>query len=129
MTEKVEKNWLEWIVFSVSFVLVIGLVAYLVWNEITADASPPSIVVELGDMRQQGDSYLIPVKVINKGGQAAKAVAVEVVLVQAGQDLETAQLDVDFVPRSSNRSGWVTFTENPAEADEIQTHVLGYEVP
>ncbi len=129
MMEKVEKNWLEWIVFGISVVLVMGLVVYLLWNGFNDDTSPPNIVVELGEVSQQGDRYSIPIKLSNTGGQTAKAVTVEVTLMQGEQELETAQLDVDFVPRDSYRHGWVTFTENPADADEIETHVLGYEVP
>lgn len=127
--EKLKKNWLEWIVFAVSLVLVAGTLAYLIWDGATKSEQPPFVAVELGATIQEGDRYIIPVTLRNEGGQAAKAVTVEVALMVDGQELEKGQIQVDYLPRSSSRRGRVVFTEDPATADEIQTHVLGYELP
>lgn len=39
------------------------------------------------------------------------------------------QLVIAFLPRQSTRSGWVTFTTDPATVDQIEPHVLGYQEP
>lgn len=127
--EKVKKNWLEWVVFTVSLILVTGTLAFLIWDGATKSEEPPFVVVELGPTIQESGRYIIPVTLRNEGGQAAKAVTVEVVLMSGGQELETAEIQVDYLPRSSTRKGRVVFTEDPASADKIQTHVLGYELP
>jgi uncharacterized protein (TIGR02588 family) len=125
----VTKNWLEWSVFGVSLVVLAGVLAFLAYDALSADGDPPIIDVRLGDVEQQNGAFVIPVTLENLGDEAAGDVNLEVVLLRDGQELETAELAVPFVPRGSTREGWVTFLNDPAQADEIETHVLGYGRP
>lgn len=126
---KVEKNWLEWAVFGFGLAVILLMVAYLAYDAATIGDEPPIVEVQLGDVDARGDMYVMQVTIRNLGDRTAESVAVEVSLLQGDEEPETAELSIDFLPRQSTRTGWVTFTTDPATADEIEAHILGYQEP
>ncbi|MET0621576.1 MAG: hypothetical protein ABW250_01215 [Pyrinomonadaceae bacterium] len=126
---KVEKNWLEWVVFGVGLVLVVSTLAYLVYDGATAPDTPPDIEVRLGEPRPGGAGFLVPVKVFNRGGQTAEGVTVEVVLeAPAAPEPERSEFTVAFLPRGGAREGWVAFRTDP-RAGRLTARANGYEKP
>jgi uncharacterized protein (TIGR02588 family) len=126
---KIEKNWLEWIVFGVGLVLVVSALAYLVYDGATATEAPPDIEVRLGEPRAGGAGFLVPVSVSNRGGQTAEGVTVEVVLETAGApEPERSDFTLAFLPRGGTREGWVAFRTDP-RAGRLTARAHGYEVP
>lgn len=123
-----EKNWLEWLVFAISFILVIGTLGYLVYDAATSKAAPPRIDVQLGTAQPQSNYFVVPVAIINHGNETAEGVQIEVVLTSGGKEQESANFEVAFLPRRSNRDGWVTFQTDPRLV-EMEARVLGYEKP
>ena len=129
-----DKHPLEWAVFAVSLVLVIGTLGYLVYDAARGSFSdpetggPPEIAVRLGKAERSGAAYAVPVEVHNRGEETAEGVHVEVVLESPGRQPERAEFEVAFVPRQSVRHGWVTFTQDPA-AGRLTGRALGYEQP
>ncbi|HZB45712.1 MAG TPA: hypothetical protein VE360_10730 [Pyrinomonadaceae bacterium] len=127
--DKVEKNWLEWVVFGVGLVLVVSTLAYLVYDGATAADTPPDVEVRLGEPRPGGAGFLVPVTVVNRGGQTAEGVTVEVVLEGAGQgEPERGEFTVAFLPRRGTREGWVAFRSDP-RAGRLTARAAGYEKP
>ena len=126
---KVEKNWLEWVVFGVGLLLVVSTLAYLVYDGATAADTPPDVEVRLGEPRPGGAGFLVPVTVVNRGGQTAEGVAVEVVLETAGSpEPERGEFTVAFLPRRGTREGWVSFRSDP-RAGRLTARASGYEKP
>ena len=125
---KVEKNWLEWIVFGVSLALVISTLGYLLYDGATATEAPPSIQVRLGEQQRTPHNFIVQVAVTNDGGQTAEGVHVEVVLESAGGETERGEFVVAFLPRRATREGWVAFRSDPA-GGKLTPRVLGYEKP
>jgi uncharacterized protein (TIGR02588 family) len=105
------------------------LVAYLAYDAATTGNEPPIIEVKLGATENRAGAYVIPVTLQNLGDQTAEEVAVEVTLLNGEEEVESAELTIAFLPRQSTRSGWVTFTTDPATVDTIEPHVLGYQEP
>lgn len=126
--EKVEKNWLEWAVFGVGLLLVAGVLGYLAYDGATASGEPPAVEVRLGDPRPTGHNFIVPVTVINHGGQTAEGVGIEVTLEGVGGEPERGEFTVAFLPRRATREGWVAFRTDP-RAGKLQARVLGYEKP
>ena len=126
---KLEKNWLEWIIFAVGLVLVIGTLGYLLYDATTISQAPPNIEVQLGETQPQGQSFLVPVIATNKGQQTAETVQIEVVLEKDGKEAESAELEIQFLPRGAKRSGWVTFETDPSTVEKIKTRAVGFEKP
>jgi uncharacterized protein (TIGR02588 family) len=124
---KVEKNWLEWVVFGVGLLLVAATLGFLVYDGATAGDAPADIEVRLGEPRRAGQGFLVPVTVSNRGGETAEGVTVEVTL-EGGAEAERGELTVAFLPRGSTREGWVSFSKDP-RAGRLTARALGYEKP
>jgi uncharacterized protein (TIGR02588 family) len=125
---KVEKNRLEWTVFFVSLAVILATVGFLVWDAATARDAVPDLRVELGEPQPGSGGFMVPVAVSNQGGETAEEVRIEVALEAPGAPPETAGLDLAFVPRRSQREGWVVFRRDPRQG-RLTGRVVGYEKP
>jgi len=126
--KKVQKNWLEWIVFAVGLILVSYTLGHLIFAGASMGREPPSIEVRLGSSERRQFNFVVPVKVINHGDETAAGVRIEVVMEAGGEEKERAELDVAFLPRHATREGWVTFEQDPRTA-QLKARVLGYQKP
>ena len=124
---KIEKNWLEWAVFAAGLALVLGALGFLAYDGATAGDSPPEFRVELLPHERRGDSFHVPVRVTNGGGETAEGVRVEVTLEAAGRT-ERGEFVLAFLPRGGAREAAVTFHTDPG-AGSLRARVLGYEKP
>ena len=127
--KNLEKNWLEWLVFAASLILVLSTLGYLVYDTATIKNAPPNIVFQLGKPQPQLNYFTVPVVVTNKGDETAEGVQIEVILQKNGKEQESAEFDIAFLPRHSTRQGWVTFETDPRTVDEMSARVLGFEKP
>ena len=127
--KKLEKNWLEWLVFTASLILVMSTLGYLVYDGATFGEAPPSIEFQLGQPQQRSNRFVVPVSVTNRGDETAQGVHIEVTLESGGKEQENADFEIAFLPRHSTRKGWVTFRTDPRSAEQMQARVLGFEKP
>jgi uncharacterized protein (TIGR02588 family) len=125
-----QKNWIEWLVFGVGLVLVLGTLAALTRQALLVDRGPARVEVRLGTPRAErpgGTRLLVPVTGINRGGETAERVRVEVLREHRGRS-ERAELEIDSLPRYAERSGWVLL-EGDAGDGAMTGRVLGYLEP
>lgn len=127
--KNLEKNWLEWIVFAVSLVLVVSTLGYLVHDGATLGDAPPSIEIVLDTPQPRLNYFVVPVSVTNRGDETAETVQIEVVLESGGKELESGEFEIAFLPRRSTREGWVTFQTDPRTKGQLKARVLGFEKP
>jgi uncharacterized protein (TIGR02588 family) len=127
--KNLEKNWLEWIVFAASLVLVVSALGYLVYDVSTFGEAPPIVEFQLGTPQPQSNHFLIPVSVSNRGDETAEGVHIEVVLESGGKEQESGEFEIAFLPRHSTREGWVTFKTDPRTVEQMKARVLGFEKP
>ena len=127
--KKLEKNWLEWIVFFISLILVLFTLGYIVYDGATLGETPPNIELQLGQPQPQSDRFIVPVTATNRGDETAETVQIEVTLNSDGREEETAEFEIAFLPRHSTRRGWVTFQTDPRTVEQIEARVLGFEKP
>ena len=125
---KIRKHPLEWIVFAVSLVVVLGTLGLLVRDAVSGEDAPAALSVELGRPEPRGGTWAVPVTVRNQGDETAEGVHVEVTLETPGKPIETADFEAAFVPRRSQREGWVTFRSDPARG-RLSGRAVGYESP
>jgi uncharacterized protein (TIGR02588 family) len=110
---KLQKNPVEWSVFVVSALLVAACVALLIAGSVRISGRPPEIVVTTGASVRVAGGFGMPVRIRNLGDETAGQLQVEIALESEGKELETATLNVLFVPRRSEREGWVVFRQDP----------------
>lgn len=127
-TSRIAKHPLEWIVFAVSLAVVAGTVGFLAWDAVQGEDSPASLSVELGRPEPRDGAWAVPVTVRNRGDETAEGVKVEVTLERAGAPPETADFEAAFVPRRSQREGWVLFRSDPSRG-RLSGRAAGYETP
>lgn len=117
------KNPLEWAVFGISLLLVLGVIGVLAMEALHWQNTPAKLKVELGTPEQREGEWCVPVRVSNEGEGLASNVEIE---VSAGE--EKAGLTMDFVPRGTRRQGKVCFPEG-IDPKALKGRVLGYEEP
>jgi uncharacterized protein (TIGR02588 family) len=128
---KIQKNWVEWVVFAVGFALVVSVLAYLVYDGATMGSDPPSVEVRLGAPEARAHNFIVPVTVTNHGDQTAEGITVEVLMEGdggGGGEPARGELSIAFLPRRATREGFVTFQQDPRAA-RLTARVLGYEKP
>ena len=122
-----DKNWLEWVVFAVSLLVIAAIIGTLVVGVLSNKDSPARLEVFLGDVREERGAFVVPVVVQNTGGRAAAAVRVEVIL-EAGNFSERSGFDLSYSPAGSLRRGEVTFSRDPRQGT-LKSRVPGFELP
>lgn len=120
---RLEKNWLEWTVFGFSLVLVFGIIVYLVYLEITPSTKDFQYEIGFEKPQEIHGRYLVPVKIDNKSNKSVQDVAIE---ISSGGDKESADLQLDYLPRHSHREATVFFREKPTQ---LEGHINSFNIP
>jgi uncharacterized protein (TIGR02588 family) len=120
-------NW-SWLVAALGFVLVAGSSSFMLYQAVAAESSPPAIAIEMDAAGPSGDGYLIPIRVMNRGGSAAAALVIEGVLREGTATVETSTITIQYVPSGSQREAGLIFSKDPSRF-AVQIRAKGYEHP
>lgn len=107
-----QKNWLEWLVFKLSLVLIVSVLGYLIFAAITEPRRPQygfDVVVEPPTLLD--GKYQAPFTVFNKY-DTIRDVEVEIA-GDAGRSSHKAKVTFDYLPRHSERRGVAVFEQDP----------------
>lgn len=121
------KNRLEWTVFSISLLLLLGTIGTLVHQMIHTGDAPPHLLVTLGDPQSLDDQVRVPVKLDNIGDQPAASIHIEVTAIAGGSE-KKANLFFDHIAHQSQREGWASFPSETSLAS-LTARVTGYAIP
>jgi uncharacterized protein (TIGR02588 family) len=123
-----QKNWLEWVVFAISLLLITSVFGFLAYDALTLGDAPPAMAIQVGQPEQQGQHVIVPVAVTNQGDQPAEGVVIEVIY-EGEQEPQQAQFEIAFLPRSATGEGWASFQASSAEIGQFKARVIGYQSP
>ena len=101
-----ERNALEWAVFGLGLILVVGVLGFLVYQLVAGSDEPANLVVTFDTPEERRGTVLIPLTVTNEGDQVAEAAVIEVC---AGPDA-CGEVTFTYVPQGSTRQGVVGLT-------------------
>lgn len=124
-----KKNVLEWTVFYIGLVIVVGILGYLTYLLVAFEPSPPDITLVYRHEPSSNAPYRFHIKLKNEGNETAEEVQIELVAMKNNEMAESALLDIPFLPRQSEREGWVILTQDPALADSLYARVISYKKP
>src|SRR5688572_22051116 len=120
--------WWMWGIALLGLALVAGSIAFMVYEAVAGDSSPPDIKVHVDATIQIRKGYLVKFRAVNDGGSTAEGLTVEGVLRNGAEILETSDTVVEYVPAHSEREGGLFFTSDPRQY-QLQLRAKGYENP
>lgn len=121
-----ESVW-EWIVAALGALLVVGTLAFLLYDSVIG-TSPPNITVQVTGVQSSGDRYLVQFEAINFGGEGASNVTIQGTLRGAEEQPETANTTISYIAAGSKRAGGLYFSRDP-NAFDLELVASGYEKP
>ncbi len=120
--------WWMWAIAFLGFALVAGSIAFMLYEAVAGDSSPPDITVHVDSIAPTRNGYLVMFRVVNEGGSTAEGVTVEGVVRNDAEIIETSQTVIEFVPAHSEREGGLFFGTDPRQS-QLQLRAKGYENP
>lgn len=127
--QEFKKNKLEWSVFGVSTLLLLGLISYLCYEAFTHQPSPPDLEVNYSKDSSKRNAFAYKILLQNHGEETAEDVMIEACMMRSDSVIERSELQIAFSPKRSKREGWINFSIDPATADSIHVKVMSYKEP
>lgn len=122
--DHVGKNVLEWTVFGLSSLLVVGLVGWLIYAATLEEDPEVRLSAKAEDPVEANGWYQVSVVVTNDGGLTAEGVEVIVSATVDGRE-QTGSFVVDFVPKGGSRRGAVSF-KGSGKPSQVVPRVIGF---
>ncbi|TQN60559.1 hypothetical protein FLX27_16085 [Agrobacterium tumefaciens] len=121
-------HWIEWVTGLLSSLMVIGILAWVGYEALTQDATPPDLAIQVGqdDMTEAG--HRVEFQVLNRSDRTAAAVTVRGEVIDSGTILESVEVILDYVPAHSKAGGAFIFITETANR-EIRIQPRGYADP
>ena len=116
----------EWVTMGISMLLILGLAGYLVFQGF--QPAPPYIPAEvralMQQVRQDGERYILPVEVANRGNRTLRDLKVEVTYL-GPEGKETQDFLIDYLGERSQQNLFFYFDRHPAEL-QVETQPVSY---
>jgi len=119
---------LEWAVSGLGVAIVTTMLAFIGYNGLKEERTPPDVTVKILGVRPVGQGVLVQIRAKNNGASTAAGLTIEGVVKEGEKDLETSNVTFDYLPAHSTRDGGVYFTKDAA-AHRIEVRALGYQMP
>jgi uncharacterized protein (TIGR02588 family) len=120
--------WWMWGIALLGSALVAGSVAFMLYEAVAGDSSPPDVTLHVDATLQIRNGYLVKFRAVNEGGSTAEGLTIEGVLRNGTDILETSNTVLEYVPAHSERDGGLFFTSDPRQY-QLQLRAKGYENP
>ena len=117
-----------WGIALLGLALVLGSIAFTLYEAAAGDSSPPDVTVRVDSILQTRNGFLVEFRAINEGGSTAEGLIVEGELRNGTESVETSNTTIEYVPSHSEREGGLYFTSDPRQY-ELRLRAKGYEKP
>jgi uncharacterized protein (TIGR02588 family) len=118
----------EWIVAAIGFMLVAGVIGFLLYEALAGNRLPPDLKLSVDSVVQTRNGYLVKITAVNQGGTTAEGVDIEGELRRGTEPVERSQTTIDYLPPRSEKRAGLFFTRDPRQFD-LQVRPFGYEEP
>lgn len=121
------KNVLEWTVFGISCLLILGVFGYLIMDALRTRDPHPRLKTEIASIEKQSDRTVVEIEVTNEGGSTAADLSVQLIADFPSGKQET-EVEFDFIPRNGTRRARVEFLTGET-ARAVTPGIHGYREP
>ena len=118
----------EWIVAAIGFMLVAGVIGFLLYEALGGNRMPPDVKLSVDSVVQTRNGYLVKITAVNQGGITAEGVDIEGELRRGTEAVERSRTTIDYLPPGSEKRAGLFFTRDPQQF-ELQVRPFGYEEP
>jgi uncharacterized protein (TIGR02588 family) len=118
----------EWIAAAIGFILVAGVIGFLLYEALGGNRMPPDVKLSVDSVVQTRNGYLVKIIAVNQGGITAEGVDIEGELRSGTEPVERSQTTIDYLPPRSEKRAGLFFTRDPRQFD-LQVRPFGYEEP
>jgi uncharacterized protein (TIGR02588 family) len=101
---------------------------FLAFEAITRGESPPDITLESAKPIAVGNSYVVPVRAINRGGTTAARLKILAQLFDGARPIEEVEIEFDHLAAGAEDTGGVIFRNDPRKF-ELKLVARGYVSP
>jgi uncharacterized protein (TIGR02588 family) len=119
---------LEWIVGGIGFVIIAGVLGFLLYDGMSDHNPLPDIKLSVDAVMPARNGYLVRITATNEGGLTAEGVIVEGELRSGTEMLERSQTVIEFLPSHSKKRAGLYFSRDPRQF-ELNLRPHGYEEP
>lgn len=113
-TDKEEVSRYEWLAAALGALVFIGLVGYFGREALREDSDAPDIAVQVDSISRASAGWIAHLKATNSGG-AATSVRIVGELTHNDTIVETSDVTLDLIGRSSSQSAGLYFSRDPAQ--------------
>jgi uncharacterized protein (TIGR02588 family) len=107
---------LEWLVAAIGLCVVLAALSVLVHQTMKGGDGPPAIVTEVVEVRQVGETYMVELRVENRGERTAGQLKIQGQVATPDGPAETSDTVIDYLPPHSTRPVTLLFTRDPGSA-------------
>ena len=127
--EQKKRTGAEWFTLAISVLIVLVLAGLVIYQEVARGTEPPVIEVQprLEEVRQEGNTYYVPVEIANKGERTAEDVEGQISLEIEGEEPETIAFAVKFLAGGETDEQTAAFQNDPSKGK--LTHVIAFSTP
>ncbi len=118
----------EWVAAGVGTLLVLGTVAFMLFEAFTRSGGLPVVSVRVDTVVSTPAGYLVWIRAENRGGETAASLRVEGELRSGTRVVETRETTLAFVPAEGKRYAGLVFREDPGRYT-LDVRATGFELP
>lgn len=119
---------LEWIIASISFLVVAATIVFLLDEATDGQDSFPLIEIRTESVTPYEWGYIVELAVHNSGGATAAQLLVEGTLLDGDSAIQTSTVTLDYLPARSLRRAALIFTHDPNRY-ELRLRPSGFAYP
>lgn len=119
---------IEWIVGTISALLVLAMIAFLLYQAFNSKEGIPSLVINVDQVMSREEGHHVEFRITNEGDATAAEVLVKGRLRDGDQVVEEREVTFDYVPGGAEERAALIFMNDPAGYD-LEILPSGYREP
>lgn len=118
----------EWVAGGIGLALVLGAVAFTVWEGATQSRRPPDFTIRVDGIEPRNGRHLVLFTVRNTGDTTAAQVTIRATVSRDGAVLERSETTFDYVGAGATRRGGFVLGPDPG-ALTLEIGAVSWTIP